>query len=228
MNDTEYRDHVIESVDADGLGFKMDDGWSFYCPPESPVRPRVGATARLYGRGTGYPIRGLSIDGVTAFYRTPQQEDARHEAMVAKMAQDKRDAFDNGGRAALDAKYAALPAVFQRRIDRFRKARKDWRVEYEAYEMSCCEDGVKIAAAFKTQEEIDEWRKKPYEAQMAEVPGLFDGHSGNSFGCAVYLARCYLNDPESVIEQHGALVPLVGCRDYGCEHPTPPRAKEWV
>lgn len=217
-DDDEYRETTCTAVkdgaltEADGLSFGVDPSW--------PVQPRVGSTLRFYGKGFGWVVRGLYIDGQRAYYRTPAEEEQRHAAMVEQMRLDKIATFEKD-RPRLDAEYAALPPVFQRRIDRFRAARADWRPEYEAYEMSCCVDAVKIAAACKTTAEVEAFQGKKWEEQNRLVPGLFDGHSGNSFGMACRLAWRYLSEwPETVAGEHGALTPLVGCDGYGCTHTT--------
>lgn len=53
-----------------------------------------------------------------------------------------------------------------------------------------------------------------YEREKA-VTGLSDGHSGNTHGTAVSLARLYIQAPEYVSQKHGALSPLVGSEAYG-------------
>jgi hypothetical protein len=53
-----------------------------------------------------------------------------------------------------------------------------------------------------------------YEREKA-VTGMSDGHSGNTHGAAVSLARLYIESPEWVAKLHGALSPLVGSKAYG-------------
>lgn len=56
-----------------------------------------------------------------------------------------------------------------------------------------------------------------YKRQQALI-GSDDGHSGNTFGMAMRLAWLYIEHPDFVAKEHGAMVPLVGCKDYGCTH----------
>ena len=118
----------------------------------------------------------------------------------------------------LDTAYNDLPPEFKARIDKFRQTNPDFRWRFETYEMSCCVDAANIATKLKTVEEIEKWKELPYKEQIKRV-AIFDGHSGNSFGCAVGLAKAWLQDPKLVILMHGALTPLTGCEDYGCPHP---------
>lgn len=211
-----------DCVSLDGGAIKRSDGWSFCIDPAWPVQPRVGSRLRFYGRGIGFPVRGLYIDGRCAYYRTEAEEREKGERDQADRDAAAKADFE-ARRATLDAEYAALPPHFQRRIDRFRRdGGPDWRWQYEAYEMSCCTDAVRMATALGSVEALATFRELPWDEQIKAVPGLFDGHSGNSFGFAMRLARWHMTKPENVEREHGALVPLVGCERYGCKH-TPSR-----
>jgi hypothetical protein len=212
-NDDEYREVGVASVEANS--FTDSEGWSFFHPQESSVRPRVGGTARFYGRGIGFTVRGLFLDGERVFYRS-KKEQAEHERKEAEASDARRREAFYGARAALDEKYAALPPEFQRRIDGFRAARDDWRWQFEAYEMTCCVDAVKIARVMTTAAQIQAFYELPHEEQCRLVPDLDTGHSGNTFGQACRLASVYVQQPEVIERMHGALCPLVGCEKYGC------------
>lgn len=83
--------------------------------------------------------------------------------------------------------------------------------------MFTCLEAVKIAKACKTADGIAKFKKMGWEAQK-KMANISDGHSGNTFGCACYLATLYIQSPEYVEKMHGALTPLVGCEAYGCSH----------
>lgn len=148
---------------------------------------------------------------------------------VADKDQADRDRFE-ADRARLDADYAALPETFQQRIDKFRRTNPDFRWRYEAYEMMVCRDAIKIARYCSVnrlarpedgheptaEENITAFRSLPWEQQ--QLAGIDDGHSGNSFSMACRLAHWWVTDPGLVVADHGALVPLVGCDEYGCPH----------
>ena len=119
----------------------------------------------------------------------------------------------------MDSDYDGLPIIFRLRIDKFRNANPRFRVDYECYELFCCMEAVNIAKAVKTKEALDDFCKLAYEQQKEIVPDLSDGHSGNTFGMACRLAYWYLNNPDNILKEHGALTPLVGCDAYGCLHP---------
>jgi hypothetical protein len=222
--DTEYQDHIIQKVepsaDDKGWAITFDGGMGFWVPNNGVV-PTVGATVRFYGRGLGCPVRGLDIDGQEVFYRTPEQQEEYHKQQVEEMNEQRKKDFAKS-QSRLDLDYDSLPRPFQKRIDRFRAYRPDWRWQHEAYEMSVCKDAVRIAATCQTEEGVSEFYALSWDEQKERIPDMFDGHSGNSFGAACHLARLYLHDSKLVEIAHGALCPLVGCKDYGCYAATQP------
>jgi len=149
------------------------------------------------------------------YYRTPQQAEEDHRKMCEKADKDKMKVFKKN-KKKMDKDYDSLPDLFKKRIDKFRKNNPNFRWEYENYEMFCCKEALKIANVLKTADEIIKWKDLPWEEQKKRVD-ISDGHSGNTFGCAVNLACLYLSQcPENVVRQYGALAPLVGSKEYGC------------
>ena len=233
--DREFEDHLITEVRGNESGWTLDmDGLCFHCPIVSdtgePVDPppAAGMTARMYGKGFGYTVRGLylndQLDRVQrVFYRTPEQQEQKHRDWCAEQNRVKLALFE-ANREELDRRFAALPEIFQRRIQKFRNTNPEFRWEYEDYEMFCCEQAVIYARMFPTVEELSAFHQLPWDQQVAkfeegEQRGAFEGHSGNTFGFACALARHYITNPENVYREHGALVPMVGCEAYGCPHP---------
>jgi hypothetical protein len=214
-NDQEYQERPISAVTERPDGWEIDtDGWVFRVPKED-VAPHVGDVARFYGRGIGYPVRGLALNGQVVWYRS--EEDDRLESVITQRQQDivRIREYQQHGRAELDAQYATLPPVFQRRIDRFRRNDPNFRWGSEGYEMSCAVDAVKIAAWARTPERVKEYHDLTWEEQKAAIPDIFQGHSGNSFAFACRLAHHYLTDSELVKQEHGALCILTGCDGDG-------------
>ena len=60
------------------------------------------------------------------------------------------------------------------------------------YNRFCCEQGILIAESLKTKDKIIEFHKMDWDNQKKLVPGLDDGHSGNTFSSACKLAIAYL------------------------------------
>lgn len=228
IGDFEFEDHLITEVRGNPeQGWSLDmNGMCFHCPNVSdtgePVNPpAAGMTARLYGKGLGYTVRGLYLNDQRVFYRTPEQEEQKHREWCAEQKRERLAAFE-ANRDEMDRRFAALPEVFQRRIQKFRNANPDFRVEYENYEMFCCEQAVIYARMFPTVEALSTFYELPWEQQIAKFEGeqrnAFDGHSGNTLGFACRLANHYITNPENVYREHGALTPMVGCQEYGCPH----------
>lgn len=195
-----------------GFGFKA----SFL---EGKKPPQVGDTCRVYA-GWGSRIRGVDLRYEPVFYKTPDELDAEHKEWIADHRERQHKEFEKN-RRKLDRQFSSLPDVFQRRISWFRAWNPDFRWQNEGYEMMVCVDAVKIAETMKTVKGVQRFQRASWKKQREMVPGLEEGHSGNSFGCAVLLAKLYLANPLYVIAEHGALTPLVGCEEYGCAHPRP-------
>lgn len=239
-HDTEYETSTIEQVkrSGDGWSFRMSHGWSFwFSDADAPdFTPRVGDEVIQYGRGIGHTVRGLVIRDRVIYYRTADEDRAKFEREQAEYGAKRQREFDEGGRAELDAKYAALPPVFQARIDKFRHNNPEFRVKYEGYEMFCCEEAVKLAHHLGTVEAMEhyasltrdtsiltdeaKWHEEWGEQKAIDrAAGISEDHSGNTHGAAVALAFWYLKHPENVERMHGALAPLVGSFEYGCVPP---------
>ena len=219
-NDMQYEENVITDVKKyeNGYDIELDDSAWHFLVDDVGIEPHIGDVARFYGEGFGRSVRGLLINNQTIFYRSVKEEKKHQENILKKMKFERKERFEND-KVKLDNEYASLPSEFQRRIDRFRKGNPEFRIDYEAYEMSVCVDAVKIANTLKTKEKIEEFSNMKYENQR-QLVDFSDGHSGNSFSFALLLAKLYVSKPELVEKYHGALTPLVGCKEYGCTHGT--------
>lgn len=205
-----------------GWTISTDQGTGFFIAKKHigpGIRPQAGDEVATYVHN-GWNVRGIDLRGEPLFYKTDSELAVEHEEFKEKLRLDKIKTFKKE-RAGLDRKFSKLPPEFQRRISWFRAWNPDFRVEYEAYEMSACVDAVKIAETMESLGQVRMFQKSSYERQRKLVPDLYEGHSGNSFAAAVHLALLYLTDPLLVIAEHGAMTPLVGCEDYGCAHPRP-------
>jgi hypothetical protein len=218
-NDLEYVEHTIESVTESGNYYELrfDHAMCIGCPRVEGIVPKPGDTLRLWGRGFGFTVRGIAINGQIVRYETDAEERDRHARELVESEMGQLAEAENR-KAADDARVAALPEVFQRRIQRFRDGNPDFWWKHQSYELFCCEQAVTIAGAMNSPADLQAFTKLEWEQQKRIVPGLDDGHSGNTFGMACRLAHWYLTHPENVEREHGALVPLVGCREYGCTH----------
>ena len=216
--DRECRDGIIDKVKERENGYELTwDGWTLWCDKVQGIVPKPGDTLRMWGRGIGSTIRGIAINGQIVRYQTDAEMRVRHERETAESNRKKR-AEAQAKSQETEARYRALPEVFRRRLDRFRAGNPDFWWNYQDYELFCCEQAVSIAAAMKEPDAVPAFTKLQWKQQKLVVPALSDQHSGNTFGMACRLAHWFLTHPENVVLEHGAMVPLVGCVDYGCTH----------
>jgi hypothetical protein len=198
---------------------QMDDGFSLMVPKDRcDVLPTVGEAIRLYGKGVGYPVRGIVIAGRIYRYKTQYAAAIEAQEDVNQMKRERTMSYEQK-RAEFDARVAALPEALRDRVERFRAlGGNSWRYEFEPYELFCCEQGAVIAEALgdgriadgKTFCDLD------FKEQQAIVPKLSDQHSGNTFFSAVRLARILMERPDWAIRVHGSMCALTGCADAHC------------
>lgn len=67
------------------------------------------------------------------------------------------------------------------------------------YNLFAMEQGILIAEALQTKEAIIEFNNKDWNDQKRLVPGLDDGHSGNTFNMALRFAISYL--PQLIVNR---------------------------
>lgn len=215
--DHERYEYTIQRVQKSDRGWtiEFDGAHCFFIPAESPVEPKPGMTMTHFGRGIGYEVRGVLLDGQCVYYRTEEEQKAKNKADTEARHAEQRAEFDKN-KASIDARCDALPECFRERLDKFRANNPDFRWKYEGYELYVCEQAVVIADACKTAEGVIAFSKLGWDEQKAKVPGLDGGHSGNTFAAACQLAVDYLRNQDHVRLRHGALAPLVGSEEYGC------------
>lgn len=217
--DRQYEDHKLDKVDASEEGWTLHFDGSYCTFVENTrcqVAPQPGETMRRYGRGFGYPVRGVVINGRVYRYRTDAEEAQHHREQVAEQKKRRGEEYE-AKRADYDGRVVALPEPFRLRVERFRAlGGNEWRYEFEPYELFTCEQAIVIAEAVVTVAELESFTKLEYEEQRRRVPKLDGGHSGNTFGMACQLARLLIERPDLLPKMHGALCALVGCEAYGC------------
>lgn len=215
-NKLSYTISKIDKVITNDTGYELEWNTCFCCflDKKYGIIPNVGQTIEIYG-AFGQTIQGICIDGKTAFFKGETQLEQERQLWLKQEEQKEIEKFKLN-KDKLDLDYSSLPEVFKKRIYILRQNNKKFRQKYEAYEMRCCIDAVKIVKELKIVEEYNKFVSSDYDKQMEKVKGLDTGHSGNSFSCACQLAYYFITDPEYVYKSHGALCPLVGCNDYGC------------
>ena len=204
-NITESEDWYQISRDGICCGLKKKYG----------IKPQVGDKLTVHTKGSSFgTIRGIDLNGKKIFWKTDKELEADRVEWLRKNEEEKQQTFKDSV-AEMDKKYEKLPDFFKKRIDKLRTNNERFRIDYESYEVFCCEQAVLIATACKTKEEVQSFKSKKWDEQMKQVDGLSDGHSGNTFGASCQLAYFYLDNPENVVKLHGALSHLVGSKEYG-------------
>lgn len=97
--DEQFEEIKIAKAERCGEGWSIEreDGWSFHVPASSPIEPAPGMKARFYGKGVGYTVRGLFIDGLKVFYRTEAEEKIHHnEETYGATAEEWLHRWDSG------------------------------------------------------------------------------------------------------------------------------------
>lgn len=93
-DDREYQEHKIEGVEPaqEGWTLRLMDGLCLFCTNEQcKVEPKAGETARLYGRGFGYTVRGIIIESRVYRYLTAEQEEQRHAEQFATWERERQE-----------------------------------------------------------------------------------------------------------------------------------------
>ena len=98
--DKQYEETTIAEVEQEKSGawsIKRADGWSFWVPADSPIEPKVGMTARFYGKGIGAAVRGLFLDDVKVYYFTEEEYAEKQEIdLYGASAADWLERWDAG------------------------------------------------------------------------------------------------------------------------------------
>lgn len=219
MEDAEYEKTTIRNVTVheDSVDLTFETGWSFGYDRKlaADFVPEVGMKVTQWGKGVGYPVRGLMIADRVIYYRTAAEEEERHRQWCQEKDRKEREEYA-AKRQSNDERIQRLPVEFQRRIYSFQLTSPEWGPKFEGYELFVCEQAIAIAKRINTPEAIKSFHSLPWAEQKQQVPELTDDHSGNTFGSTCSLASLFLTNPELVEKQHGALCPLVGCEEYGC------------
>lgn len=224
MKVTEITDDRVELREVDG-----STGCAPRVPPDHGLA--VGDTVDVeFTHAVFGEVVRVTHHGHTVLHRDDVTRAMEHARTSLTGDLRKLDDFAER-REEIRSTYDGLPQPFRDRIDKFVDTKgPSWWWEFGSYELSACTDAVLIArAAAKDlglepgvgidsddiREAVAQWVK---HAEPETIPGAFDGHSGNSWAFAQRLASLWLTDPAMVVLEHGALTPLVGCKEYGCPH----------
>lgn len=216
--DHEREEGTLTRVDGPRDGWysvTSSNGWGCGVSAEYGVEPKVGDAFVTWGT-FGRPIRGQAINRHVLYYRTPAQQDVQQQIEADARKAEKIAEYESK-RSDYDRRVAALPPLLRSRIEGFRaRGGDEWRWDHEPYEMACCEEAGRLVQHFQTADAIAAFAKLDWKEQEAAFPQMDKGHSGNTWGFSVMLAKLVLTKPQHVVEMHAAICPLVGCADAHC------------
>lgn len=217
MRETGKETSKIKEVDNSGEWYSitLENGSGFGIEKRlitTDIVPTEGDDVLLHTIGSY--IRGVELNGELLYYKSDEDMEQERIESQKKYKEEKIKDFIEK-RHGYDEQYNALPECFKARINRFRNNNPYFRIDYEGYELMCCTQAHKMAECFKTDEKLVEFANAKWEEQKEMFPDLDHGHSGNSFGASVTLARIYLDNPDNVSKMHGSLATLVGSVEYG-------------
>jgi hypothetical protein len=182
-DDSEFEEVKIKSVS--GASFTREDGWSFCLPDGADVVVLPGMVARFYGRGVGYMVRGLFIDGVRVFYRTAEEQ--QQHALIKRFGATPADwlAKWDCGQSCWTVKMGGLGPGYEQAIQVTMAQVLRHMVE-RAYDASAWSDDAT-------------WRRDMEAIRLTDSPiprSIRWGLSGAQWGAAMSLASAiYMRGP---------------------------------
>ena len=223
QRDKQYKVCTVERVSVHDEGeesytLSFGDGTSIMGRGWPP--PETGQKMRLYGRGLGYPVRGMAVeedDGSLRLlsYMTEAEMKADREQQAATRKRKREKEWIEG----LDAyrkRVKVLPKPFRGRLNFF-LSQEGWGPEFGGYELFTCEEAVKVALHVSPTDKPQEAIRAFYDLPWSEQKDVLgEGHSGNTVGKACRLAVLYLLEPELVWKDHATACAFAGCQEAGC------------
>lgn len=190
-NDDQYQDQNIDSVsrEKDGTYTIKCDGWSLWCGNESAVVPEAGQTARMYGKGIGFSVRGLFINGLKVWYRS--DADAKEYCEIQSYGADAADWLRkwDAGDCCWTIEMGGLGPGYEQCIHITCAEILRWFLAHEV-------DASKWSEAEAWKSDREKMTADLYKVRAVEELGL----SGAQWGAAVNLAtRFYLDGPRKVM-----------------------------
>lgn len=219
---TNYDIRILKKIEItkDSIFFEFkDSAWVFGVKKKyfKGKYPKEDDVVEVYGMSS---VEGLCINGKTIFFKGVLEIEEERKAYLANSERETIEAYKKN-KPKLDKYFSELPEIFQKRIQVFRdNCKKDFRANFEDYEIGACREAVNIAKHYPTEEKLDKFIKADNDPKgKTNYKPLSDGHSGNTWGFSKRLAWWYVTNSENVYKEHGAMTPLTGCEEYGCIHP---------
>jgi len=104
-----------------GWELSLEDGGCILCTNERCQRePQQGETARFYGKGFGYRVRGIVIEGRVYRYQTPAEDEVEFKAQCDQWQRERDEATEKHKAEIAQGKH--MPVPFQLKAS----GRADW------------------------------------------------------------------------------------------------------
>ncbi len=190
-NDKSFEESVIASVDSCDGGWSIlrDDGWSFFVKEKHGVTPMEGMTARFYGKGIGFSVRGLYLDGVKVFYRSEKEQEEQHyNEMYGADAKEWLARWDSG-KTVWSIEMGGMGP-------RYEQAIQITTAEILRHCIEADYDSVLWYNEEKAAEDSESIRKASFENEVIENLSLSGAMAGVAFQLAT---KIYMNGPISIM-----------------------------
>lgn len=191
----------VDVYDDGGCSVTGKNSWSFFINAdeiEAVGQPPVADESLVVLGGLGHQIRGIFIGGRQYRYTTREEADREREEWLSDHQRQKEESFYVNISEWLKRKNA-LDEPFRKRMDRFaNKGFEEFWRESGAYELFTVEQANLLLNRAKARGEnpvewLEEFYDAKWEKQKEMFPGLDEGHSGNTFGGMVWLAKAVAN-----------------------------------
>jgi hypothetical protein len=219
--DRQYETYTIrtaEPAEHDGEHYieisTREGGCLLAANPDQHPAPAPGTACLFFGKGFGFPVRGVATADHVYYYKTARDFNAAERARALADDLKRRDDF-NQKSGEFSAGVAMLPPIFQERIKGFIAHNADWAYQFGFYELHTCRMAAALIEHCRFEQAVEDLYEATVEEQVAAIPELSEA-SGNSAGMSFTLARLYFQDESLVLKMHGAMCRLVGCQSYGC------------
>lgn len=199
------------NIHEDGGATIAYGGWNINVRAEELIgfTPQVGQSIEV-GPSVGFPIQYINIDGCVIRDISDEEQAQIREEMIAGFRRKKEEDFAEHGDEWKATVKTLLP-VLRKRMERFEREEGDefW-IDMGAYELYAIKAADVLARKamelhpedYSAQIEWINWwdslnsktHDYDYKYQMEVLPEFGDGHSGNTYGAAVYYAKRAVQD----------------------------------
>ncbi len=172
--DIEFQTQVLSKVEEYPDGWVVTGDCGCLIIPKYSDVPKVGDQITYYGKGFGYPVRGVVINGIEVYYNTSEEYERQREQEIADSKRNRRleyaDAKDGN-----TARINALPGPLQKRLFQFRKRSDDFGPEFEGYELAIAEMSTQVALACERHAagQSEQWFETFRKAEWSEQASVF-------------------------------------------------------